>query len=553
MVDDNDDASGHGVPEPAGPSDPRGSSEPAGEPGPARPPETTKDSDPRRRIPRTDTLLALPQVTAAIAALGESVVKGLIRATQDRARTGAIAPEAVEAELLAALGTQRASSLTPVLNATGVLVHTNLGRAPLSDAARDALADAAGYTDLEFDLVTGTRSRRGAGARAALLTACPTAEDALVVNNGAAALMLATTAFAKDSTVLISRGEFVEIGAGFRLSDLIESTGVSLTEVGTTNRTHLADYAREFDAGPAAVLKVHRSNFRIDGFTAEADLTALADLCHSHGVPLIVDLGSGLLEPEPLLPEEPDAATALAAGADVVIASGDKLLGGPQAGILLGRADAIATLSRHPMARAVRADKLTLAALEATLTTGNPPVHQALHADPDDLRVRTEELAYAVRKGAMDRLDVVAPVAALVVPHAGRVGGGGGTGVDLPGWALALPDEAAPLLRARTPAVVGRVHDGRCLVDLRCIPPTQDEAVATAVVDVLTDLTRRRGPHPTAGPHPSPGPHPDADPHSSPESPPPAAGDGEGGTGTSAAGRDEDGSGTSASDPPEGP
>jgi len=473
----------------------------------------TPAADPRRHIPRTDALLALPQVTDAVASLGEGVVKGLVRATQDRARTGAIAPEAVEAELLAALGTQRASSLTPVLNATGVLVHTNLGRAPLSEAATAALTDAAGYTDLEFDLVTGARSRRGAGARASLLAACPVAEDALVVNNGAAALMLATTAYAQDASILISRGEFVEIGAGFRLSDLIESTGVSLTEVGTTNRTHLTDYSREFERADAAaegvahlravasppigaVLTVHRSNFRIDGFTAEPSLTDLAKLCQERDVPLIVDLGSGLLEPDPLLPEEPDAATALAAGADVVIASGDKLLGGPQAGILLGRADVIATLARQPMARAVRADKLTLAALEAPLTAGEPPVRQALHLDAEVLRLRTERLAAAVEAQVAARLQREGrpgPVAARVVEHAGRVGGGGGTGVRLAGWALAVPEAAAGPLRTGTPAIVGRVHDGRCLLDLRCVPETADGDIAAAVVDVLVELTGAPG------------------------------------------------------------
>ena len=487
---------------------------PAGEPArqvPATSAEPPHGDDPRRRIPRTDALLALPQVAAAIASLGVDVVKGLVRATQDRARSGEIAPEAVQTELLAALGTQRASSLTPVLNATGVLVHTNLGRAPLSEAARTALADAAGYTDLEFDLASGARSRRGAGARASLLAACPTAEDALIVNNGAAALMLATIAYAQDASVLLSRGEFVEIGAGFRLSDLIESTGVALTEVGTTNRTHLADYAREFERAEAsaegvgvaylhavayppigAVLKVHRSNFRIDGFTAEPSIADLAQLCHDRDVPLIVDLGSGLLEPEPLLPEEPDAATALAAGADVVIASGDKLLGGPQAGILLGRADVIASLSRHPMARAVRADKLTLAALEATLTAGEPPIHAALHLDPEVLRLRTEQLAAAVEAQVAARVaqeERPRLIAATVVPHAGRVGGGGGTGVGLPGWALALPEAAAPPLRTGTPAIVGRVHEGRCLLDLRCVPEHRDADIATAIVDVLASLT----------------------------------------------------------------
>ena len=448
-------------------------------------------SDPRRRIPRTDALLAHPRVTAAVASLGRSVVLGLIRAAQDRARTGAIAPEAVETELLDSLESSRASSLTPVLNATGVLVHTNLGRAPLSQAAQRALEEASGYTDLEFDLVSGARSRRGAAARAALLAACPAAEDALVVNNGAAALVLATTALARDAGVAISRGEFVEIGAGFRLSDLIESTGTRLVEVGTTNRTHLEDYEQVL-GDVAAVLSVHRSNFRIEGFTADADLRELATLCHDRGVPLIVDLGSGLLAPEPALPREPDAASVLAAGADVVIASGDKLLGGPQAGILLGRAEVLATLARHPMARAVRADKLTLAALEATLTAGDPPVQQALHTDPQDLRERTETVAYEARSAAMDHAGRVAMVAVLVVEHAGRVGGGGGTGVDLPGWAIALPEDAAAPLRTGTPAVVTRVHEGRCLVDLRCVPQDQDGALADAIGRVLADLSAGR-------------------------------------------------------------
>jgi L-seryl-tRNA(Ser) seleniumtransferase len=288
--------------------------------------------------------------------------------------------------------------------------------------------------------------------------------------------------------VAISRGEFVEIGAGFRLSDLIESTGVRLVEVGTTNRTHLEDYEQVLGE-VAAVLSVHRSNFRIEGFTADADLRELADLCHARGVPLIVDLGSGLLAPEPALPKEPDAASVLAAGADVVIASGDKLLGGPQAGIMLGRAEVLATLARHPMARAVRADKLTLAALEATLTAGDPPVQQALHADPQELRTRTETVAYEARSAAMDHAGRVAMVAVLVVEHAGRVGGGGGTGVDLPGWAIALPEDAAAPLRTGTPAVVTRVHEGRCLVDLRCVPPDQDGALADAIGRVLADLS----------------------------------------------------------------
>ncbi|MEX5300425.1 L-seryl-tRNA(Sec) selenium transferase, partial [Kocuria sp. CPCC 205292] len=247
---------------------------------------------------------------------------------------------------------------------------TNLGRAPLSAAALDALVAAGGYVDVELDLGTGTRSRRGAATRAALLAACPPAQDALVVNNGAAALVLATTALAAGREVVISRGELVEIGAGFRLPELIESTGARLREVGTTNRTHLRDYAEAIGPETGCLLKVHPSNFRLEGFTSGVEVGELRPLAQAHGVPLVADLGSGLLTPDPHLPSEPDAATALAGGADIVIASGDKLLGGPQAGLVLGSSDVVARMAAHPLARAVRADKLALAALEATLVGG---------------------------------------------------------------------------------------------------------------------------------------------------------------------------------------
>lgn len=432
------------------------------------PPQPGEESpDPRRRIPRTDQLLAHPDVVAATATLSELVVVGIVRAVQDRARTGEITPEQVQEEILAALGGRPAGSSRPVLNATGVIVHTNLGRAPLSGAARTALQDAAGYTDVEFDLGTGARSRRGAGARAALLVACPEAEDALVVNNGAAALLLAVTALAGNGEVVLSRGEMIEIGAGFRLPDLITSTGAKLREVGTTNRTHLADYTGAIGPGTGCVLRIHTSNYRVIGFTSEVGLRELAGPCHEAGVPLIADLGSGLLAPEPLLPEEPDAATALRGGADLVIASGDKLLGGPQAGILLGSAEIIARLARHPLARAVRADKLTLAALEATLGGPVPPVLKALRQDPAALRERTERLA--VQLGGR------------VLAHEGRVGGGGGAEVPLPGWALALEPELAAPLRTGEPAVVATVRDGDCLLDLRCVPAAEDAHLVLAV------------------------------------------------------------------------
>ena len=431
-------------------------------------------ADPRRRIPRTDHLLAHPDVAAAAQVLSEHVVRGIVRGAQERARRGEIAPEAVLEEIRSALGGRPAGSLRPVLNATGVIVHTNLGRAPLSPAARAALQDAAGYTDVEFDLAAGVRSRRGAGARAALLAACPEAEDALIVNNGAAALALATTALAGTDEVILSRGELIEIGAGFRLPELITSTGARLREVGTTNRTHLADYTAALGPATGCVLRVHTSNYRVIGFTSTVAVAELAGPCREAGVPLVADLGSGLLEPEPRLPAEPAAAAALRDGADLVIASGDKLLGGPQAGILLGRAEIIARLARHPLARAMRADKLTLAALEATLRGPVPPVLEALRLDPDALRERTAALA--------DRLG------GRLVAHEGRVGGGGGAEVPLPGWALALDPALAAPLRTGDPAVVATVRDDCCLLDLRCVPAEEDARREAAVRTARTRL-----------------------------------------------------------------
>ncbi|UUW92333.1 L-seryl-tRNA(Sec) selenium transferase [Pimelobacter simplex] len=406
--------------------------------------------DPRRRIPRTDHLLAL------------------VRDVQQQARAGLIAPEDVEAAVLARARTRArasATTLRPVLNATGVVVHTNLGRAPLGPAAVEALVTAAGYVDVELDLATGARSKRGVQARAALRAACPQAEDALVVNNGAAALVLATTALAAGREVVVSRGEMVEIGAGFRLPDLIASAGARLREVGATNRTHLRDYVDAIGPDTGCVLKVHPSNFRVEGFTSEVSLAELRGAVGD--LPVVADLGSGLLHPDPALPDEPDATTALRAGADLVVASGDKLLGGPQAGLLLGSGRLIERLATHPLARAVRVDKLTLAALEATLTGPPSPVSAALHADPADLRRRTERLGAA--------LDVP------VVAHDGRVGGGGAPGVPLPGWALRLPEATAVRLRTGEPAVLARVHDGACLVDLRCVPETDDHRLLAAL------------------------------------------------------------------------
>ncbi|WP_062240469.1 L-seryl-tRNA(Sec) selenium transferase [Brevibacterium epidermidis] len=455
------------------------------------------ESDPRRSIPRTDHLLALPEVIAAGERLNQATIKAIISEVQTAARAGEIPVAEVAPTIVSSLASRSASSLTPVLNATGILVHTNLGRAPLSPAATQAITEAAGYVDVEMDLGTGKRSKRGTGAKAALLRACPAAEDALVVNNGAAALLLAVTALrgrgssgtaasanidpvrksasptAEPGEIIISRGELIEIGAGFRLTDLMTTTGARLREVGTTNRTHLADYAEAINDDTSCLLKVHTSNFRVEGFTSSVEVAELCTLADEHELPLLVDLGSGLFTPDPALPDEPDIDTALRAGADLVIVSGDKLLGGPQAGLILGRTEAVQTLAKHPLARALRTDKLTLAALEATITHTANPIHDALHIDPDRLRERTETLAEAV--------------GATIVEHDGRVGGGGAPGVPLPGWAVELPEACAAPLRRGDPAIVARVHRGRCLVDLRCVPDSEDNRIATAIKRVRAD------------------------------------------------------------------
>jgi L-seryl-tRNA(Sec) selenium transferase len=420
-------------------------------------------TDARRHVPRTDTLLADPRLAAAERVLGRALVKSAIAEAQQRARAGEIEPDRVAEHAVAALPAT-ASSLRPVINATGVVVHTNLGRAPLSRAALDAVVAAAGTTDVEFDLVTGRRARRGRGALAALARAVPAAGGVHVVNNNAAALLLTALALAPGKEIVLSRGELVEIGDGFRIPELLASTGSRLREVGTTNRTSLRDYAEAIGPETGFVLKVHPSNFHVTGFTSAVSVAELADL----GAPLVADIGSGLLAPHPLLPDEPDATSMLRDGADLVTASGDKLLGGPQAGLLLGDAELIERLRRHPAARALRVDKLTLAALEATLTGPPPPVAQALVADAARLRARAERLA-AQLPGA----EAIGCVAA--------VGGGGAPGVELPSAAVSLPESYAAALRAGRPPVVGRLEAGRCLLDLRTVAPEDDQLLVAAV------------------------------------------------------------------------
>ncbi|WP_433219415.1 L-seryl-tRNA(Sec) selenium transferase [Dactylosporangium sp. CS-047395] len=389
--------------------------------------------------------------------------KVVVREELDRVRRGELAAADVVGEVERRLR----GGMRTVLNATGVVLHTNLGRAALSDAAIEALVKAAGYTDVELDLDSGRRARRGRGTLDALAGAVPRAQAVHLLNNGAAALVLAATGLAAGREIVVSRGELVEIGDGFRLPDLLESTGARLREVGTTNRTSLEDYRRAIGAQTGFILKVHPSNFFQRGFVSMVPVAALAGL----DAPVVVDIGSGLLRPDPVLPDEPDADTVLKDGADLVTASGDKLLGGPQAGLLLGRADLVESLRRHPLARALRVDKLTLAAIEATLLGPETPTWRGLRADVGVLRRRAEAI-----------LAELPGIDATVVDSVAVVGGGGAPAVELGSAALALPAVLAQPLRTGEPSVFGRVERDRLLLDLRCVPEAEDKSVAAAIL-----------------------------------------------------------------------
>ncbi len=374
----------------------------------------------------------------------------------------------VELELAAARGPR----LRRAINATGVIVHTNLGRAPLAQEALERVtAVARGYSNLEYDLGEGGRGARQDHV-APILRRLTGAEAALVVNNNAAAVLLALAALAEGREVLVSRGELIEIGDGFRIPDVLARSGAHLHEVGTTNRTRAADYERAIGPETALLLRVHQSNFRVVGFTEQPRLAELVRVGRAHGIPVVDDLGSGVLVE---LEDEPSARDALAAGADLVCFSGDKLLGGPQAGIVVGRGELVERLRRHPLQRALRADKLTLAALEATL---------ALYLDPERaareipvLRMLAES-AEAVRARA-ERLAGL--VGGDVEQTVGRVGGGALPLAELPSFACSVEEEVAARLREAEPPVVALVRDGRCLLDCRTIAAAELEEVARAV------------------------------------------------------------------------
>jgi len=435
------------------------------------------------QIPRT---LLLEAAQETVAALRQELLQ--LSAT---AATPDLSLEAVAGRAALLAAEKMRPSLRKVINATGTLLHTNLGRAPLAQCALDAIAEVSrGYSNLEFDLESGERGHRFAHVEE-LLCRLTGAEAAVVVNNNAGAVLLALTALAKGREAIVSRGEMVEIGGAFRIPEVMAAGGVLLKEVGTTNKTHLRDYGNAIGNETGLLMKIHTSNYRIVGFTSAVSGTELVALGQEHGLPVLEDLGSGMLfDLSPFgLPQEPTVAEAVAAGIDVITFSGDKLLGGPQAGLIVGKQAAIGKIRQHPMARALRIDKLSLAALEATLrlyldrerAIAEIPVLQMLAAPAEAIKQRCQRLARKLRPvlGALVSLEIVAEPAA--------VGGGALPLTQLPGHALALTprnisvDTLASRLRQGTPPVVGRIQEGRLLLNPRTIFAAEEPQLVAAL------------------------------------------------------------------------
>jgi L-seryl-tRNA(Ser) seleniumtransferase len=418
----------------------------------------------------------LPSVDELARSVDDPLALDAARRVLERAREEIRAgtdPGDLALSLRAELGDARRPHLRRALNATGVIVHTNLGRAPLPEAALERVGEVGrGYSNLEYDLGEGTRGSRQDHV-AAILRRLTGAEAALVVNNNAAAVLLSLAALAEGREVLVSRGELIEIGDGFRIPDVLARSGARLVEVGTTNRTRAADFERAIGPDTALLLRVHQSNFRVVGFAEQPATAELAELAARSGLPLVDDLGSGALVP---LPDEPTARDALAAGADLVCFSGDKLLGGPQAGIVAGRAELVEGLRRHPLQRALRADKLTLAALEGTLglyldpqrALREVPVLRMVAEPVDHVRSRAERLA--------------ASTGGTVEETVARVGGGALPLTELPSFACAVEEELAAPLRLGDPPVVAVVRDGRTLLDCRTLADTDLDEASAAVI-----------------------------------------------------------------------
>ncbi len=445
-------------------------------------------TDTRRSLPSVDALLRSDPGRRAAATVGRPLLKQTVASVLDEARALATGgePQPDDDEILAA-AIARASRISvgmrPVINATGVILHTNLGRAPMPERAVHAAAQAGrGYADLEVDRESGARGRRSTRAEA-MLTALTGAQDALVVNNCAAALMLSLAALAKGKQVLVSRGELIEIGGEFRIPDIMAASGAKLVEVGTTNRTRIGDYRSAFTDRVGAVLKVHPSNYRVVGFTASTSAKELAALAARRSVPFLYDVGSGLLRHgQGLPPDEPAVADALAEGADIVTFSGDKLLGGPQAGMIVGRADLVDRIRRHPIARAVRVDTMQVAALEqvlAMIATGADdeiPVTRMLREPAESVRRRAQRLSETVG-GDLEHAHVHRCESA--------VGGGATPGIGLPSWGVrvTVPDPNAFAARLRTgrPSVFCRVERDHVLFDLRTVTDAQVGDLARAI------------------------------------------------------------------------
>jgi L-seryl-tRNA(Ser) seleniumtransferase len=457
---------------------------------------STSDKQKFRLLPGVDRVLNLPEVVEFCAQLGRNTVTTWVREILDEMRNGqsselpADAAD-VERQIVDRLGNTARDAATQrirkVINGTGIVIHTNLGRAPLARAAIDAMIAASATTNIEVDLSTGRRSRRGAAVEQ-LCQDVTGAEAAIVVNNCAAATLLTLQTLAAGRRVIISRGQLIEIGGSFRLPDVFRQAGVLLNEVGTTNRTRLSDYAEAIGPETAALIRVHPSNYRVSGFCESVDIAQLAQLGKARDLPVIDDVGSGCLYDLSRfgLPDEPRVSDSLRAGADLVLFSGDKLLGGPQCGIIVGRREYVARLRSNPLSRALRVDKLTLAALQGTLEVHRAgrafteiPVLRQLSQPADEIRARVERLVEQLRAQASAGDFSARPVSSAS-------GGGALPEQSLPSWAVAISsgssDDLAKQLRLGDPSVFSRVQDGCVLLDLRTISPEEDEILVRTVL-----------------------------------------------------------------------
>jgi len=467
-------------------------------------PLTRQDS--LRKIPSVDELLKTPEIKELCAQFPRAaVISAVQRALAETRRTllspadsaaaeGGVSRPAIQRAVTAHLQKINMPSLRRVINATGVVVHTNLGRAPLAENALRLLMETASrYNNLEFDLEKGERGSRITHVRE-LLRQITGAPDAFVVNNNAAAVLLCLGTLARGREVLISRGELIEIGGSFRIPEVMEQSGARLREVGTTNRTHLSDYRQAITEHTALILKVHPSNYKMVGFTAEVSLREMKQLGTEFHLPVMFDMGSGnLLPPEQFgLQDEPTVQEALQQGADIITFSGDKLIGGPQAGIILGDSGFITAIARHPLTRALRVDKLTLAALEATLRlyyldpdcSRHIPVLRMLSVAESTLKKRARAIARTLQKHAL-------PLDITVVPDSSKIGGGSYPLHDLPTWAVSLapqamsPQELERRLRTGTPPVMVRINRERVILDMRTLFPEEAGMVSKAIIDLF--------------------------------------------------------------------